>query len=199
MQLRPDIVEAFQRDGYVVVPDLLSAEEIERFEAAVTGAVRHRREGIEIAPFAERSRYQQSFIQCMNLWEDRPRGRSAHVPSADRRRRRPSCSASPRSGSGTTRRSTSRPVAARPTRTRTTRTGRSPRPRRSPRGSRSRGRRVASRCDGATCRARISIGCASSSTSSSASPKTSSPTPRSVASSRCSSRCRADRSRSTTV
>ena len=32
--------------------------------------MRRRREGIEIAPLAERSRYQQSFIQCMNLWED---------------------------------------------------------------------------------------------------------------------------------
>ena len=74
MQLRslltPEIVETFQRDGYVVVPDLLSAEEVEHFEAAVTGAVRRRREGIEVAPLAERSRYQQSFIQCMNLWED---------------------------------------------------------------------------------------------------------------------------------
>ena len=34
--LTPDIVETFQRDGYVVVPDLLSAEEVEHFEAAVT-------------------------------------------------------------------------------------------------------------------------------------------------------------------
>ena len=68
--LAPDILERFQRDGYVVVPDLLSADEVEFFESAVTGAVRRRREGIEIAPLAERSRYQQSFIQCMNLWED---------------------------------------------------------------------------------------------------------------------------------
>lgn len=68
--LAPDILERFQRDGYVVVPDLLSADEVEFFESAVTGAVRRRREGIEIAPLSERSRYQQSFIQCMNLWED---------------------------------------------------------------------------------------------------------------------------------
>ena len=32
--------------------------------------MRRRREGIDIAPLTERSRYQQSFIQCMNLWED---------------------------------------------------------------------------------------------------------------------------------
>ena len=68
--LNPDIVETFKRDGYVVVPDLLSAEEIDFFESAVTGAVHRRREGIDIVPLAERSRYQQSFIQCMNLWED---------------------------------------------------------------------------------------------------------------------------------
>ena len=68
--LAPDIVETFKRDGYVVVPDLLSSDEIDFFERAVTGAVHRRREGIDIAPLAERSRYQQSFIQCMNLWED---------------------------------------------------------------------------------------------------------------------------------
>ena len=43
--LTPDIVEAFKRDGYVVVPDLLSAAEIESFEAIVTGAVRRRQRG----------------------------------------------------------------------------------------------------------------------------------------------------------
>jgi ectoine hydroxylase-related dioxygenase (phytanoyl-CoA dioxygenase family) len=70
--LTTGLVETFQRDGYVVVPDLLSADEVAHFEAAVTGGVHRRREGMEVVPLAERSRYQQSFIQCMNLWEDDP-------------------------------------------------------------------------------------------------------------------------------
>ena len=65
-------VAAFQRDGYVVVPDLLADEELDRFERAVTGAVRARRADADIVPLEQRSRYQQSFIQCMNLWEDHP-------------------------------------------------------------------------------------------------------------------------------
>ena len=67
-----EYVEAFHRDGYVVVPDLLSPEELERYEQAVTAAVRARRADADIVPLEQRSRYQQSFIQCMNLWEDHP-------------------------------------------------------------------------------------------------------------------------------
>ncbi len=50
----------------------------------MTGAVHRRREGIDIAPLAERSRYQQSFIQCMNLWEDDAEVAAADLPSAHR-------------------------------------------------------------------------------------------------------------------
>ena len=71
------------------------------------------------APLAEKSRYEQSFIQCMNLWEDFADVRAADVPPAHRPGGRPSCSASTPSGSGTTRRCTSRPAAARPMPTRT--------------------------------------------------------------------------------
>ena len=64
------LVQAFRRDGYVVVPDLLDDDEVRRFGAAVTAGVRARTAG-DTRPVAERSRYQQSFLQCMNLWEDR--------------------------------------------------------------------------------------------------------------------------------
>jgi ectoine hydroxylase-related dioxygenase (phytanoyl-CoA dioxygenase family) len=66
-----ELVEAFRRDGFVVVPDLLDAEEVARYGAAVTAGVRERTAGDD-RPLAERSPYQQSFLQCMNLWEDRP-------------------------------------------------------------------------------------------------------------------------------
>ncbi len=69
--LAPDVVARFQRDGFVVVPDLLTHEETVRYGRHVTDAVAVRTAGDDV-PLAERSRYQQSFAQCMNLWEDFP-------------------------------------------------------------------------------------------------------------------------------
>ena len=65
-------IAAFGRDGFVVVHDLLTDEELAHFETAVTTAVHARRADADIVPLEQRSRYQQSFIQCMNLWEDHP-------------------------------------------------------------------------------------------------------------------------------
>jgi ectoine hydroxylase-related dioxygenase (phytanoyl-CoA dioxygenase family) len=70
-----ELVDAFARDGYVVVPDLLTDAELDRFEDAVTAGVRARTAGTS-TPLEERSRYQQSFTQCMNLWEDQPEVRA---------------------------------------------------------------------------------------------------------------------------
>ena len=63
--------EAFDRDGYVVVPDLLSADELDRLGAAVDDAVAART-ARDRRTLAEKSRYEQSFQQCINLWEDHP-------------------------------------------------------------------------------------------------------------------------------
>ncbi len=64
-------VAAFQRDGFVVIPDLLSAAELVELGTAVDAAVaartRHDRRRLE-----DKSRYEQSFQQCINLWEDHP-------------------------------------------------------------------------------------------------------------------------------
>jgi ectoine hydroxylase-related dioxygenase (phytanoyl-CoA dioxygenase family) len=62
-------VEQFQRDGFVVIPDLLLEEEVDRYNELVTAAVKERTAG-DTVPLAEKSRYQQSFVPCMNLWED---------------------------------------------------------------------------------------------------------------------------------
>jgi ectoine hydroxylase-related dioxygenase (phytanoyl-CoA dioxygenase family) len=70
-----ELVDAFARDGFVVVPDLLSDAELDRFEVAVTAGVRDRTAEANV-PLEERSRYQQSFTQCMNLWEDHPEVRA---------------------------------------------------------------------------------------------------------------------------
>jgi ectoine hydroxylase-related dioxygenase (phytanoyl-CoA dioxygenase family) len=67
--LTPQLVESFRRDGFVVVPGLLSADERRRYGAAVDEAVGRRSSG-DRRTLAEKSRYEQSFIQCQNLWED---------------------------------------------------------------------------------------------------------------------------------
>jgi len=69
--LTPHVVESFGRDGFVVVPDLLTADELTRFGAAVDEAVA-RRSRHDTRTLAEKSRYEQSFTQCQNLWEDSP-------------------------------------------------------------------------------------------------------------------------------
>jgi ectoine hydroxylase-related dioxygenase (phytanoyl-CoA dioxygenase family) len=68
--IAPELRAAFERDGFVVVPGLLDDDELDRYAAAVTAGVEDRRAGDQ-RPLAERSRYEQSFVQCMNLWEDR--------------------------------------------------------------------------------------------------------------------------------
>ncbi len=67
--LRPRLVEDFACDGFVVVPELLTATELVRFGAAVDAGVA-RRSRHDARTVAEKSRYEQSFIQCQNLWED---------------------------------------------------------------------------------------------------------------------------------
>lgn len=66
-----DLTESFRARGFAVVPDLLTASELDRFGAAVTRAVRERKRA-DRRSLAEKSRYEQSFIQCQNLWEDHP-------------------------------------------------------------------------------------------------------------------------------
>ena len=62
-------IDAFARDGFVVVEDLLTAAELAHYEPLVTAAVHDRADGDD-RPLEERTPYQQSFQQCINLWED---------------------------------------------------------------------------------------------------------------------------------
>ncbi len=66
-----DQIAAFRQQGFVVVPDLLSDDELERFGKQVDAGVA-RRKAHDTRAVAEKSRYEQSFQQCMNLWEDCP-------------------------------------------------------------------------------------------------------------------------------
>jgi hypothetical protein len=62
-------IEAFRSNGFVVADALLTEEELDHFAPLVTAAVAYRSDGDE-RPLEERSPYQQSFQQCINLWED---------------------------------------------------------------------------------------------------------------------------------
>lgn len=64
-------IHTFRRDGFVVVDRLLGEEELDRFGAAVDRAVAARTHG-DVRALAEKSPYEQSFTQCINLWEDHP-------------------------------------------------------------------------------------------------------------------------------
>ncbi len=66
-----DQIEAFRRDGFVVIDDLLTETELEKFGAAVDRAVADRKRN-DFRALAEKSLYEQSFTQCINLWEDHP-------------------------------------------------------------------------------------------------------------------------------
>jgi ectoine hydroxylase-related dioxygenase (phytanoyl-CoA dioxygenase family) len=61
----------FRSRGFAVVPDLLTPDELERYGRAVDAAVA-RRKRRDSRRLEEKSPYEQSFIQCMNLWEDSP-------------------------------------------------------------------------------------------------------------------------------
>lgn len=62
-----DMIDSFREDGFVMIPDVFTADEVERFGRAVDAAVAHYKAN-ERRALAERSRYEQSFLQCLNLW-----------------------------------------------------------------------------------------------------------------------------------
>ncbi len=67
----PDLVAAFDRDGFVVVPELLTPDELTTYAKATDEAVA-RRSRHDRRALAEKTKYEQSFVQCQNLWEDSP-------------------------------------------------------------------------------------------------------------------------------
>ena len=62
------MVASYDLSGYLVTPGVLSPEEIERYGAAVDAEVGVRTQK-DKRSVAEKSLYEQSFIQCMRLWE----------------------------------------------------------------------------------------------------------------------------------
>ncbi len=69
--LQDNQLTSFQRDGFVVVPDLLTRQELDHYQPLLRAAVA-RRKRYDTRALSEKSLYEQSFLQCMNLWEDFP-------------------------------------------------------------------------------------------------------------------------------
>lgn len=65
------LVADFQHDGYVLTPDLLSERECSEYGAAIDAAVAERTVD-DKRSVDEKSLYEQSFVQCMRLWETDP-------------------------------------------------------------------------------------------------------------------------------
>lgn len=71
MLVSPAQIEQFRHDGFVVIDGVLTETELEIFGLAVDRAVAERKRG-DARPLEQKSLYEQSFTQCMNLWEDNP-------------------------------------------------------------------------------------------------------------------------------
>ena len=68
IKLASNLIDAYQSEGFVLTPDVLSESELDQFGAAVDLEVR-RRTAHDKREIGEKSTYEQSFIQCMRLWE----------------------------------------------------------------------------------------------------------------------------------
>jgi len=68
--LSQEDVDRFQADGYLLVEDFFDYSELDGFAAAVDDAVAYRTSD-DNRSLAEKNLYEQTFVQCMRLWEDR--------------------------------------------------------------------------------------------------------------------------------
>jgi ectoine hydroxylase-related dioxygenase (phytanoyl-CoA dioxygenase family) len=65
----PEQIGRYRRDGFVVIEGLLTEAELEHYGRAVDEGVA-RRTAWDRRALHEKTLYEQSFAQCMNLWED---------------------------------------------------------------------------------------------------------------------------------
>lgn len=70
--LTEEQVNRFQADGFLMVENFFSDEELDHYGKHVDSAVRHRTAD-DHRSLKERNLYEQTFVQCMRLWEDHPK------------------------------------------------------------------------------------------------------------------------------
>jgi len=66
-----NLIDHFNEKGFVVAEKLLNVSEIRHYRIALEEAVSQRKR-LDKRKLSEKSEYEQSFIQCQNLWEDHP-------------------------------------------------------------------------------------------------------------------------------
>ena len=69
--LETTAIEQFARDGFLLVEDFFADEELDRFGTLVDRAVADRTSD-DKRKMHEKNLYEQTFVQCMRLWEDHP-------------------------------------------------------------------------------------------------------------------------------
>lgn len=63
-------IDRFQVDGFLLVEDFFTDEEIDHFSQSVDAAVEYRTRD-DHRSLSDKNLYEQTFVQCMRLWEDR--------------------------------------------------------------------------------------------------------------------------------
>ena len=63
------LVSHFNEKGFVIAENLLEASEIDHYRKELKRAVKSRKK-LDKRRLKDKSVYEQSFIQCQNLWED---------------------------------------------------------------------------------------------------------------------------------
>ena len=69
--LSEQTINEFDQRGFVLTSGVLSSDEVDRYGVAVDAEVARRTQGDQ-RTMVQKSRYEQSFIQCMRLWETEP-------------------------------------------------------------------------------------------------------------------------------
>jgi len=65
------LIEHFNENGFVVAENLLPSAEINHYRKVLEEAIKYRKR-FDNRELSEKSEYEQSLIQCQNLWEDFP-------------------------------------------------------------------------------------------------------------------------------
>ena len=68
-------INEYNQKGYVLIRNLMDDSEIEKYKHQVEIATKQRKI-LDKRTLKDKSEYEQSFIQCQNLWEDFPEVRN---------------------------------------------------------------------------------------------------------------------------
>ena len=69
--MRKDLIKQFKEKGFVTIPDVFTLSEMEFYREVIKDAIKERKQH-DLRSLDDKSEYEQSFIQCQNLWEDYP-------------------------------------------------------------------------------------------------------------------------------